>query len=272
MTMAWIWAGMVAVAVLCGSWTGQEAAVAAAAVEGAQGAIELCISLAGMMCLWTGVMEIMRRSGLAEKLSRLLRPVLGLIFPQTARDREIMDSIAANVSANLLGLGNAATPLGIEAARKMGRRVDVYSALIHGAEEGLETLLRIVPALVGLLTAVSMLRASGALDLAARLLAPLLDRVGVPSELLPLMLVRPISGSAALGVGAELIGTYGPDSYLGRVAAVMLGSTETTFYTIAVYFGAVGVTRTRYALPAALCADLTGFLAAAWAVRLCFGG
>ena len=102
----------------------------------------------------------------------------------------------------------------------VGRRVDVYSALIHGAEEGLETLLRIVPALVGLLTAVSMLRASGALDLAARLLAPLLDRVGVPSELLPLMLVRPISGSAALGVGAELIGTYGPDSYLGRVAAV----------------------------------------------------
>ncbi len=154
----------------------------------------------------------------------------------------------------------------------VGRRVDVYSALIHGAEEGRETLLRIVPALVGLLTAVSMLRASGALDLAARLLAPLLDRVGVPSELLPLMLVRPISGSAALGVGAELIGTYGPDSYLGRVAAVMLGSTETTFYTIAVYFGAVGVTRTRYALPAALCADLTGFLAAAWAVRLCFGG
>ena len=105
--MAWIWTGMVAAAVLCGSWTGQEAAVAAAAVEGAQGAIELCISLAGMMCLWTGVMEIMRRSGLAEKLSRL---------------REIMDSIAANVSANLLGLGNAATPLGIEAARKMGRR------------------------------------------------------------------------------------------------------------------------------------------------------
>ena len=102
--MAWIWTGMVAAAVLCGSWTGQEAAVAAAAVEGAQGAIELCISLAGMMCLWTGVMEIMRRSGLAEKLSRLLRPVLGLIFPQTARDREIMDSIAANVSANLLGL------------------------------------------------------------------------------------------------------------------------------------------------------------------------
>ena len=150
------------------------------------------------------------------------------------------------------------------------RRVDVYDALVRGGGEGLDTLVRIFPALVGLMTAVYMLRASGALDLAARALAPLMERMGLPSELLPLMLVRPISGSAALGVGAELISNYGPDSDLGRTAAVMLGSTETTFYTIAVYFGAVGVTRTRYAVPAALCADLTGFLAAAWAVRLCF--
>ena len=153
----------------------------------------------------------------------------------------------------------------------VARRVDVYDALVQGAGKGLETLVRIVPSLVGLLTAVYMLRASGALDLAAQCLAPLMERVGLPPELLPLMLVRPISGSAALGVGAELIANYGPDSTLGRTAAVMLGSTETTFYTIAVYFGAVGVTRTRYAVPAALCADLTGFLAAAWAVRLCFG-
>ena len=149
-------------------------------------------------------------------------------------------------------------------------RVDVYSSLVQGAGEGLSTLVRIVPSLVGLMTAVYMLRASGALELAALALAPLLERVGLDPELLPLMLVRPISGSAALGVGAELISTYGPDSQLGRTAAVMLGSTETTFYTIAVYFGAVGITRTRYAVPAALCADLTGFLAAAWAVRLLF--
>ena len=146
--------------------------------------------------------------------------------------------------------------LGLVAVYAACRRVDVYDALIQGAGEGLGTLARIIPSLVGLMTAVYMLRASGALDLAAQALAPLLDRVGVPAELLPLMLVRPISGSAALG----------------RVAAVMLGSTETTFYTIAVYFGAVGISRTRYAVPAALCADLTGFLAAAWAVRLCFGG
>ena len=154
----------------------------------------------------------------------------------------------------------------------LGKRVDVYTALTRGAEEGLNVLVHILPSLIALLTAVYMLRASGALDLAAQALAPLLDRVGVPAELLPLMLVRPISGSAALGVGAELITSSGPDSYVGRVAAVMLGSTETTFYTIAVYFGAVGISRTRYAVPAALCADLTGFLAAAWAVRLCFGG
>ena len=148
------------------------------------------------------------------------------------------------------------------------RRVDVYAALVRGAGEGLEVLARILPSLVGLLTAVYMLRASGALDLA---LSPLLDRAGLPGELLPLMLVRPISGSAALGVGAELIAAHGADSFLGRTAAVMLGSTETTFYTIAVYFGAVKITKTRYAVPAALCADLAGFLAAAWAVRLCFG-
>ena len=151
------------------------------------------------------------------------------------------------------------------------RRVDVYSALVKGAGSGLETLARIVPALIGLMTAVSMLRASGALELLADVLSPAMDRLGLPSELLPLMLVRPVSGSAALGVGAELIAEYGPDSTLGRTAAVMLGSTETTFYTIAVYFGAVGISRTRYAVPAALCADLTGFLAAAWAVRVCFG-
>ena len=150
-------------------------------------------------------------------------------------------------------------------------RVDVYSALVAGASDGLGVLYRIFPALVALLTGVSMLRASGALELATEFLAPVLGQLGLPAELLSLMLVRPISGSAALGVGAELIQTYGPDSYLGRVAAVMLGSTETTFYTIAVYFGAAGIVRSRYAIPAALCADLTGFLAAAWAVRLLFG-
>ena len=153
----------------------------------------------------------------------------------------------------------------------MSRRVDVYAALVQGAGEGLGTLARIIPSLIALLSAVYMLRASGALELAAQLLAPVLDRLGIPAETVALLLVRPVSGSAALGVGSELMAAYGPDSYIGRVAAVMLGSTETTFYTIAVYFGAVGITKTRYAVPAALCADLAGFMAAAWAVRVCFG-
>ena len=122
MTMAWIWTGMAVLSILCGLATGRGELVAAAAVEGAQAAVELCVSIAGMLCLWTGVMEIMRRSGLAEGLSRLLRPVLSTLFPQVSGDRGVMDSISANVSANLLGLGNAATPLGIEAVRRMERK------------------------------------------------------------------------------------------------------------------------------------------------------
>lgn len=122
MTMTVIWTGMVMVSILCGLATGRGPEVAAAAVEGTHAAVELCLSIAGMMCLWTGVMEVMRRAGLADKLSRLLRPVLKRLYPTMADDRGVMDSIAANVSANLLGLGNAATPLGLEAARRMSGR------------------------------------------------------------------------------------------------------------------------------------------------------
>ena len=121
MTMTIIWTGMVLVSLLCGLATGRGPEVASAAVEGAAAAVELCLSIAGMMCLWTGVMEVMRRSGLADGLSRLLGPVLRRLFPGAARDREAIDSISANVSANLLGLGNAATPLGIEAAKRLRR-------------------------------------------------------------------------------------------------------------------------------------------------------
>ena len=152
----------------------------------------------------------------------------------------------------------------------MARRVDVYDALVQGAGDGLGVLVQIVPPLVGLLTAVYMLRASGVLELASGVLAPVLGLLGIPAETAPLLLVRPVSGSAALGVGAELISAFGPDSLVGRTAAVMLGSTETTFYTIAVYFGAAGIVKTRYAIPAALCADLAGFRASAWAVRVIF--
>ena len=150
------------------------------------------------------------------------------------------------------------------------KQVDVYDALISGAGEGLGTLARILPSLVALLSAVYMLRASGAMELLAHFLAPVLIRLGIPPETAPLLLIRPVSGSGALAVGSELMAQYGPDSYIGRVAAVMLGSTETTFYTIAVYFGAAGIRRTRYAIPAALTADLAGFFFAALSVRLFF--
>ena len=151
------------------------------------------------------------------------------------------------------------------------RRVDVYGALTRGAEEGLTVLLRILPSLVGLLTAVYMFRASGAMDFLGRLLAPLLSAMGIPPETAPLLLIRPISGSGALAVGSELMEIYGVDSYIGRVAAVMLGSSETTFYTVALYYGSAGVTKTRYTIPAALCADFVMFLLSAAAVRLFFG-
>lgn len=153
----------------------------------------------------------------------------------------------------------------------LGRKVDVYDALTHGAEEGLNVLLHIVPSLVGLLTAVAMFRASGAMEWLSGLCAPVLQLFGIPVETVPLMLIRPVSGGGALAVATELLSTAGPDSYAGRVAAVMLGSTETTFYTIAIYFGSAGIRKTRHTVPAALAADLTGFLAAALTVRLFFG-
>ena len=151
------------------------------------------------------------------------------------------------------------------------KKVDVYQGLADGAMEGMKILLRILPALVGLLTAVHMLRASGLLDWLAQALAPVLHLLGIPSETVGLLLIRPVSGSGALGVGSELIQRYGADSLIGRTAAVMLGSTETTFYTIAVYFGAAGIRKTRFAIPAALTADAAGVLAAAASVRLLFG-
>ncbi|MCI8525958.1 MAG: spore maturation protein [Oscillospiraceae bacterium] len=148
------------------------------------------------------------------------------------------------------------------------RRQDVYAALLEGGAEGLRILLSIVPALVLLLTAVHMLRASGAINALSALLSPLFQALGIPPETAPLVLIRPISGSAALAVGTDLIAAYGADSPIGRTAAIMLGSTETTFYTISVYFGASGIRKTRYAIPAALIADLTGFFVASLTAKL----
>lgn len=150
------------------------------------------------------------------------------------------------------------------------KKESAYDLLVEGAAEGLVLLKSIIPTLVILMTGISMLRASGAFDTLGHILAPVFSFFGIPTETAVLVLIRPISGSAALAVGAELMGQYGVDSEIGRTVAVMLGSTETTFYTVSVYFAAAGIKKTRYAIPAALIADFVGFLTASWTTRLLF--
>jgi spore maturation protein B len=151
------------------------------------------------------------------------------------------------------------------------RKENSYDILLSGAADGMRLLVSIVPALILLLTAVTMLKASGAMEVISGVIAPAFQSFGIPPETALLVLVRPISGSAALAVGADLMAQYGVDSLIGRTAAIMLGSTETTFYTISVYFGAAGVRKTRYTVIAALIADLTGFLVASLTARLFYG-
>ena len=158
----------------------------------------------------------------------------------------------------------------VVSAVALRKKENTYGLLLSGGAEGLKLLLTLVPALVMLLTAVTMLRASGAVEILSTWLAPVFRFFGIPPETALLVLIRPISGSAALAVGSELMATYGADSLIGRTAAVMLGSTETTFYTVSVYFGAAGVKKTRYAIPAALIADFTGFFVASLTARLFF--
>ena len=149
--------------------------------------------------------------------------------------------------------------------------MDVFGVFLQGAKEGFTTAIDILPALVALMTCVGMFKASGALDILTWLLSPVSELLRLPGEVVPLAILRPISGSGALVIYNDLLETFGPDSFIGRVASVMEGSSETTFYTIAVYFGAIRVTKIRHTLPASLTADLVGFLMSAWMVRIVFG-
>ena len=151
------------------------------------------------------------------------------------------------------------------------RKVRVYEAFVEGAKEGFEIGVRIIPYLVAILVAVGMFRASGAMDAVAHALHPVLAALGIPVDVLPMALVRPLSGGAANGVVAEVLKADGPGSMAGRMVSVMAGSTETTFYVLAVYFGAVGVKKVRHTLPAALTADVAGMIAAIVLVRLFWG-
>jgi spore maturation protein B len=163
----------------------------------------------------------------------------------------------------------AVIPLLIASAAIWGlyRKVDVFSAMTSGARYGLGVALRLLPVLVILLTAISMLRASGFLDDLTGWIQPALSRLGIPAEVAPLMILRPFSGSGALALGGELFTRYGPDSVVGRTAAIVLGASETTFYVIGIYLPAAGVKRARYIIPAALTGDFAAFVMAAWMAR-----
>ena len=151
------------------------------------------------------------------------------------------------------------------------KRVKIYEVFVEGAKEGFNTGVRIIPYLVAILVAIAVFRSSGAMDLLVKGLSPILGPLGVPPEVLPMALVRPLSGSGALGVMTEGLKTYGPDSTLGNMLSTMMGSTETTFYVLAVYFGSVGLRRTRHALPACLLGDFAGLAMAIFICNLVFG-
>lgn len=150
------------------------------------------------------------------------------------------------------------------------KKVPVYESFVEGAEEGFTTAVKIIPFLVGMMVAISVFRASGAMDYLSQALTPLTTFLDAPSEVLPLAIMRPLSGSGVLGMATELMRTYGPDSFIGRLASVMQGTTDTTFFVLTVYFGAVGIKKYRYAIATGLTADITGFVASIYICNLLF--
>jgi spore maturation protein B len=151
------------------------------------------------------------------------------------------------------------------------KRVPVYESFVEGAKEGFQVAVRIIPYLVAILFAIGMFRASGAMDFLVTALNPVLSLIGFPGEVLPMAIIRPLTGSGSAALVADMIAQYGEDSLFVKMAAVMFGSTETTFYVIAVYFGAVNIKKTRHAVGAGLTADIAAMIMAVWVVRLLFG-
>lgn len=150
------------------------------------------------------------------------------------------------------------------------KKVPVYESFVEGAQEGFVTAVKIIPFLVGMMVAISVFRASGDMGYLSLVLEPLTSLLGAPSEVLPLAIMRPMSGSGVLGMATELMRTYGPDSFIGRLASVMQGTTDTTFFVLTVYFGAVGIKKYRYAIVTGLTADITGFIASIYICNLLF--
>ncbi|MBN9691081.1 MAG: nucleoside recognition protein [Verrucomicrobia bacterium] len=425
-----LWLGLLLTAVLVGGFTGRLTQATDAGIKAAETAVTLSLGLVGVMTLWLGLMRLAERSGLVSVLARALRPVLRRLFPEVPPDHPAMGSMVLNIAANMLGLNNAATPLGLRAMRDLEtlnprpgtatnamctflaintgsvqllpvsaialfasagarqptaivgttllatlvssaagliavkvlerlrvfhlspepipiapatsavpaeasenpsqrpplsltrrlilatffvcfaamaviqanqpstteavaagwrwvhvisvlaipflvaffplyaalHRLPVYEEFIEGAKEGFPVALKIIPFLVGMLVAIGFLRGAGVIEVLTRWTAPVLAQLGIPSELLPLALLRPLTGSGSLAALGDLIQQQGPDSLVARMGGTLFGSTETTFYVIAVYFGSVGIQRVRHALWAGLIADAAGILAA---VHIC---
>ena len=152
----------------------------------------------------------------------------------------------------------------------IAKKVPVYESFIKGARQGLSTVIRILPYVVGFVFAVNIFNASGCFDYIAVVLSPVLDPAGIPPEVLPLALMRPFSGSASIGILTTILQKYGPDSFIGRTASTMMGSSETLFYTTALYFGSVGIKRSRYTIPAALISEVSGLIASVFFCNLLF--
>ena len=437
----YIWLGLVLLAVLIGGWNDKLKEVTEGAFDGAKVAVTIALGLIGIMALWLGLMRLAERAGLVQKIARGLRPVMRRLFPEVPPDHPAMGSMVMNMAANMLGLGNAATPLGLRAMRDLetlnpqpgvatnamcmflaintssiqlipataiailaasgssrptaivgtallattcstavgiaaakffeklsifrpkselvaddspsrssaasgstspeaeekpivvepprktstlgligliilaiffvvlfvrmiapelfglslppedamqnlfgrvinalsllaipfllaffplyaaARGVKVYEEFVEGAKEGFGVILKIIPFLVTMLVAINMFKGAGGIEMLTTMLTPVLAPLQFPPDLLPLSLMRPLSGSASLAIFTELAQRLGPDNIVTLMAGTIFGSTETTFYVVAVYFGAVGITRTRYAIPAGLVADLTGIIA-----------
>ena len=426
----YIWLGLVLLAVLLGGFEGKLQEVPGAAFEACKTAVmTIALPLAGVMALWLGLMKIAEKSGLVNILARALRPLLRWLFPDVPASHPAMGSMVMNMAANMLGLSNAATPLGLRAMQDLEKlnprpgtatnamctflaintssiqlipattvailaaagsknptaiigtaffatccstiagilavktferlpmyalpkvensnitmeqvaeenlesfekpkwwgtlillafaacflifgwqfmqaqsasrstlvnlveavsylaipflmaffplygalsRVKVYEEFVEGAKEGFQVSIRIIPYLVAIIASVAMFRAAGGIDIITRFLGSALNALHFPTELLPLVLMRPLSGSGANGLFAELVQAHGPDSLIARMGASVMGSTETTFYVIAVYFGSVAIRRTRHAVPSGLVADLAGVTASVIICRLVFG-
>jgi spore maturation protein SpmA len=424
-----VWLALMVASIVTAAFTGTMDAVTAASMDAAKSAVTLAIGLIGVMAFWLGLMQVVQEGGLLHALARALRPLMGRLFPDVPAEHPAMSAMIMNIAANMLGLGNAATPFGIRAMVELNRlnpvpgvatnamvlflaintshlslaplgvialrasmgstnaagiwlptlvatafsmicgvtatkllqrvvrpitaydasevavaapadlpdadavgatrptaplgcaaaiatiaaitlgfviemrsrvaaggdpsdllraaasnwlmplliaamlmygvakRVAVYDAMIVGAKEGFQVAVRIIPFLVAIIVAAAMFRASGLLGLLVAAVGPFTDPLGFPAEALPMAILRPLSGSGAYAVMAEIMKANGPDSYVGYLVSVLQGSTETTFYVLAVYFGAVGVSRVRHAVAAGLIADLAGFTGAVIGVR-----